>query len=79
MAGSSGQEVMRFSKLEILLLDDNKLEDVSVFAALAGLSRYTLASTVLHNMPFTRNIVNSRKDELPVLPFQFSCLQFDLF
>ncbi|XP_052782406.1 X-ray radiation resistance-associated protein 1-like isoform X2 [Mya arenaria] len=35
---SNKQEILRFSKLEILLLDDNRLEDVSVFAALAGLS-----------------------------------------
>ncbi|KAL4220511.1 X-ray radiation resistance-associated protein 1 [Mactra antiquata] len=32
------KEHLRFAKLEILLLDDNNLEDVSVFAALAGLT-----------------------------------------
>ncbi|XP_062584370.1 X-ray radiation resistance-associated protein 1-like [Saccostrea cucullata] len=31
--------IFRYSKLEILMLDDNRLSDVSVFAALAGLKR----------------------------------------
>ena len=38
----SSEETPRYTKLEILLLDDNKLEDVSVFAALAGLPRFVL-------------------------------------
>nr|XP_022287824.1 X-ray radiation resistance-associated protein 1-like [Crassostrea virginica] len=31
--------ILRYSKLEILMLDDNRLSDVAVFAALAGLKR----------------------------------------
>lgn len=31
--------IVRYSKLEILMLDDNRLSDVAVFAALAGLKR----------------------------------------
>lgn len=36
----SKSRIVRYSKLEILMLDDNRLSDVAVFAALAGLKRY---------------------------------------
>jgi len=38
----------RFANLEVLLLDDNKLADISVFAALAGLPKWVYQ--VLHQM-----------------------------
>lgn len=38
----SKSRIVRYSKLEILMLDDNRLSDVAVFAALAGLKRYEI-------------------------------------
>ncbi|KAH3807141.1 hypothetical protein DPMN_135474, partial [Dreissena polymorpha] len=55
----SNQEILRFSKLEILLLDDNKLEDVSVFAALAGLSslkHLNLEKNELYYVPMLKSV-----------------------
>ncbi|XP_060557943.1 X-ray radiation resistance-associated protein 1-like isoform X2 [Ruditapes philippinarum] len=52
-------EHLRFSKLEILLLDDNRLEDVSVFAALAGLSslkHLNLEKNELYYVPMLKSI-----------------------
>ncbi|XP_053404342.1 X-ray radiation resistance-associated protein 1-like isoform X2 [Mercenaria mercenaria] len=53
------EEYLRFSKLEILLLDDNKLEDVSVFAALAGLSslkHLNLEKNELYYVPMLKSV-----------------------
>ena len=36
----SGRRINRYKELELLMLDDNKLSDLTTFAALAGLRKY---------------------------------------
>lgn len=44
--------LQRFACLEVLLLDDNNLMDMAVFAALAGLPKYVSFSYIMSILTF---------------------------